>query len=82
MRSVQRPNKGHEGDETWQRSARTWRAFENNVGHASGAAEALDLEGLAEEGKQGGIQVDLADEGEERLCRGANGSGHFEAVDG
>jgi hypothetical protein len=40
------------------------------------------LERLAEEGKEGGIQVDLADEGEERLSRRANGGGNFEAVYG
>ena len=57
-------------------------AFEDDIRHTPSPTEALNFQGLADEGEQAGIQVDFADEGEKRLSWGANRGGNFEAVDG
>ena len=57
-------------------------AFEDDIRHTPRPTEALNFQGLADEGEQAGVQVDFADEGEQRLSWGANRRGNFEAVYG
>jgi len=56
-------------------------AFEHDVCDAARTAQALHFERFAEEGKQAGVEVDFADECEQRLGGSADGGGDFEAVD-
>ena len=57
-------------------------AFEHNVCDAARATQPLHLQRLAEEGEQAGVEVDFADERQQRLGGRADGGSDFEAVDG
>jgi hypothetical protein len=55
-------------------------AFKYNVRDSARAAEALHLDWFAEEGEEGGVEVDFADEGEQSLRGSTDDGGYFEAV--
>lgn len=56
-------------------------AFQHNIRNAARAAWPQHFAGFAEEREQGGVEIDLADESEQRLGGRAKSGGNFEAVD-